>query len=189
MDKFILASRSPRRVELLKQINIVPDEIIPADVVEVPLKGELPRVYVKRLAIEKAQLVANNNPESFVMGADTVVACGRRIIEKAEDENDAKSYLKLLSGRRHKVISGICLITPDQKIRSKVVVSVVQFKRLTANEIDTYIKLGQWQDKAGAYSIQGAAAGFVSFISGSYSNVVGLPLYEVRQLLLGAPVL
>jgi nucleoside triphosphate pyrophosphatase len=184
MNKFILASRSPRRIELLKQINIVPDAVIPSDVEEIPLKNELPRAYVKRLAMEKAQFVAKGNSESLVMGADTVVACGRRIIEKAEDEYEARCYLKLLSGRRHRVISGICLVTPDKGIMTKVVESVVQFKRLTANEINAYLELGQWHDKAGAYSIQGAAAGFVSFISGSYSNVVGLPLYETRQLLM-----
>jgi septum formation protein len=182
----ILASASPRRRALLEQIGIKPDKIIPAARDESPLKDELPRAHAARLSREKARTVAAANPDAFVLAADTVVACGRRILGKAEDGAQAQKFLQLLSGRRHKVVGGIALCLPGGKIRERIVETVVQFKRLTADEMKTYIDSGEWRDKAGAYAIQGRAGGWVQFIGGSYSNVVGLSLYDTIQMLNGA---
>ncbi len=181
----ILASASPRRLELLRQVGIEPDHVIPADLDEAAVPGELPRVHAGRLADAKAARVAGAHRGAYVLGADTVVACGRRILGKARDEMEARAYLALLSGRRHRVFGGICLITPDGTSVSRVVLTSVVFKRLSEAEIDDYLDHGEWRGKAGAYAIQGRAAAFVRQLSGSYSNVVGLPLFEVHALLSG----
>lgn len=179
----ILASSSPRRVDLLKQIGVIPDHIIPANIDEKPLKGELPRELAVRLAIQKAQAVAAKNPCAFVLAADTTVACGRQILEKPADEKQARAFLEKLSGRRHHVYGGIALITPTGKLHSRLCDTIVQFKRLSSREIENYLASGQWQGVAGGYAIQGHAGAFVKFIGGSYSNVVGLSLYDTMIIL------
>jgi septum formation protein len=176
-------------VELLKEAGIMPEKIIPADIDETRLKGEKPDALVLRLACEKARTVADQHPGHAVLAADTTVAVGRRIMEKPADEAEARHFLTLMSGRRHKVYGGICLITPDGGERSRVVTSVVQFKRLSETEIRHYLVSREWDGKAGGYAIQGLAAGFVSFLSGSYSNVVGLSLYDTINLLAGCGVI
>ena len=181
----VLASASPRRLDLLRQIGIEPDAIAPADIDEAPLPGELPAPHVVRLAEAKARAVASRHPGAFILAADTVVACGRRILPKAEDEATARGCLELLSGRRHRVYGGVALIAPDGRITIRRIESRVAMKRLAADEIAAYLKSGEWRGKAGGYAIQGRAAAFVSWLSGSYSNVVGLPLFEVAQLLAG----
>jgi septum formation protein len=181
----VLASASPRRLELLKQAGIVPDKIIPADIDETPKKGELPRAYALRVATEKAEKVAAGNKDAFILSADTVVALGRRILPKGETEEQARECLKILSGRRHTVMTGVCVIAPDGKRKSKLVESVVRFKQLSAREVDDYIASGEWKGKAGAYAIQGRAALLIPFASGSYSSIIGLPLYETVHLLKG----
>jgi septum formation protein len=185
---FILASASPRRLDLLAQIGIVPDKVDPADIDEATIPGELPAAHAARLAEAKAVLVAGRHPGAFVLGADTVVACGRRILPKAEDERQARLCLGLLSGRRHRVLGGVCLIDPLGRVRRRLVISVVTFKRLQPSEIDGYVDCGEWHGKAGGYAIQGRAATFVRYLGGSYSNVVGLPLYETHALLKGMGV-
>ncbi len=175
----VLASASPRRLELLAQIGVTPDKIVPADIDETPATDELPKNYAERMALEKAAAVAPAYPQALVLAADTVVACGRRILPKAEDERTARACLKLLSGRRHRVISGISLVLPDGRQLTKSVTSTVTFKRLSAEDTEQYIKSGEWDDKAGGYAIQGLAATYVRALSGSYSAVVGLPLFEV----------
>lgn len=185
----ILASASPRRLDLLAQIGIVPLAVDPADLDESPRKAELPGPHALRLAEEKARAVALRHPSQFVLAADTVVACGRRILPKAEDEKTALSCLRLLSGRRHRVYGGICLIDPDGKAHSKLVTTVVTFKRMEKHEIQTYLHSGEWHGKAGGYAIQGQAALYIRALSGSYSNVVGLPLYETGTLLKTAGLL
>lgn len=181
----ILASASPRRVQLLEQINITPSEIIPADIDETPKKSELPRDLALRLAQGKAQEVAQQNKNTFVLAADTVVACGRRVLPKAENEQQARKCLKLLSGRRHHVYGGICVITDQGKTITRLCDTIVKFKPLTPQEIDAYIQSGEWEGKAGGYAIQGLAAAHISFLQGSYSNVVGLSLYDTMQILNG----
>lgn len=181
----ILASSSPRRKDLLAQAGITPDHIIPADLDETPLKQELPRIYAERMAIEKAQKVALTNPDSYILAADSVVAVGRRILPKAECEEDAVYCLKMLSGRRHTVFGGICLITPDGSIKSKVCETTVKFKSLSKEEKAHYLASKDWDGKAGGYAIQGVGASFIPFISGSYSNIVGLSLYDTLHLLTG----
>lgn len=181
----VLASASPRRLELLRQIGIVPDVVDPADLDETPLRKELPSAHALRLSCEKALRVLPRHPGAFVLAADTVVACGRRILPKPADEATARRCLALLSGRRHRVHSGVALIGPDGQLASRRVDSQVGFKRLDAEEIEAYLKTGEWHQKAGGYAIQGRAAAFVRFVSGSYSNVVGLPLFETAQLLAG----
>lgn len=183
--RLILASRSPRRLDLLAQIGVKPDLVLPADIDESPLEGELPRQIALRLAVEKALAVADSHKNDAVLAADTVVACGRRSLPKAETEQDAEACLKLLSGRKHRVYGGICLVSPDGVPISRLVTTVVQFKRLSEPEVSGYIGSGEWEGKAGAYAIQGLAAGFVSRLNGSYSNVVGLSLYETAALLNG----
>lgn len=181
----VLASASPRRVDLLKQIEIVPDQIEPAHIDETPLKGELPRKLAQRLAVEKAQAVASSNPGSFVLAADTVVGLGRRSLPKADGPKQARDFLEMLSGRRHHVYGGICVICPEGKVHSRLIDTAVKFKRLSEEEVSHYIALGEWEGKAGAYAIQGYGGSFVEKIIGSYSNVVGLSLLETKGLLFG----
>jgi septum formation protein len=181
----VLASASPRRLDLLRQIRLDPDVIDPADLDETPGPGETPSRHADRLARAKALAVATRHAGAFILGADTVVACGRRILPKAEDEATARSCLRLLSGRRHRVHGGVAVVAPDGRIGSRVVQSIVTFKRLTQREIDAYLASLEWQGKAGGYAIQGLAARFVRSIGGSYSNIVGLPLFETAALLEG----
>lgn len=182
-NKLILASASPRRLELLSQIGIKPDAVIPADIDETILKGELPKNLATRLAKGKAEKIAISNPNAFILAADTVVACGRRLMDKPTDANDARRILEILSGRRHKVYGGLCLIAPDGKSRSRLCETTVAFRRLSQSEITAYIDSGEWEGKAGAYAIQGMAATFTKFLSGSHSNVIGLSLYDVASML------
>jgi septum formation protein len=182
----ILASASPRRLALLAQIGIHPERVVPAAVDETPLKNELPREHALRLANAKALAVAKDHSNALVLAADTVVACGRRILGKAADETEAREFLELLSGRRHRVIGGIALYMPGRPISSRIVETIVKFRRLRDEDIDAYLKSGEWCDKAGAYAIQGSADAWVPFIGGSYSNVVGLSLYDTVQMLHGA---
>jgi len=179
----VLASASPRRLALLAQIGIVPDRVIAPDIDETPLRDELPRHYAQRLARAKAAAV--DAPASFVLAADTVVAVGRRILPKAESATEARGCLTLLSGRRHRVVTAIVLRTPDQRRGERLVESVVAFARLSDRQIDDYLAGDEWRAKAGGHAIQGRAAAYVRFLSGSYSNVVGLPLFETAQLLRG----
>lgn len=181
----VLASASPRRKELLARIGITPDVIDPADILENEGAGELPRLYAARMAREKALAVAPRHNGAFVLAADTVVAVGRRILPKAEDSDTARSCLTLLSGRKHRVLTGVSLITPDGRQVTKVVATDVTIKRLNPQEIDGYLASGEWDGKAGGYGIQGSAEMFVRQISGSYSAVVGLPLFETRNMLTG----
>jgi septum formation protein len=183
--KFILASSSPRRLELLASIGLNPDHIMSPEVDETPLKGEGIRAYVKRIALLKAQAVHSQLPDAYVLAADTSVEMGRRILLKAENKEDARQMLKRYSGRRHKVYTAVCVISPTGKEVCRVLVTRISFKRLTEDEIEDYIASGEWEGKAGGYAIQGKAAKFIKFISGSYTNVVGLPLYETDCLLKG----
>lgn len=178
----ILASASPRRRDLLAQIGIHPDTIQPTDINETPKPGELPRALAGRLAREKAEAV---KADGFVLAADTVVAVGRRILPKAETETEARECLALLSGRTHRVFTGVSVRAPDGRIAERTVVSRVTVKRLSDAEIEAYIATGDWQGKAGGYAIQGPAGAFIPSIQGSYSAIVGLPLYETRALLTG----
>ena len=184
--KLILASASPRRLSLLAQINATPDQTVPADIDETPLTGELPPAYVKRLAFEKSVAVAGQHPSALVLAADTTVACGRRILPKAEDEKTARACLALLSGRSHRVYTGVVLAGPANEQRCRVVETRVKIRRLGAAAVDTYVASGEWRGKAGGYAIQGLFAAHVISIIGSYSSVVGLPLYETANLLNGA---
>ena len=181
----VLASGSPRRLELLRQVGLAPDCIDPADIDETPRGGELPPAHAMRLAQDKAQAVIARHPGTYVLAADTVVACGRRILPKTEDEASARACLELLSGRRHRVHGAIALVSPDGRVVSRRVESQVSFKRLSEPEIRAYLRTGEWQGKAGGYAIQGRAAALIRWVSGSYSNVVGLPLFETVQLLAG----
>ena len=183
--RLILASASPRRLELLAQIGIVPDQVVPADVSEDPLKNELPRQLAERLSCAKADHVAGAFGNDFVLAADTVVACGRRSLAKADTEEEAEKFLQMLSGRSHRVYGGICLIGPGGQKASRVVMTTVHFKKLNKSEILNYIDTEEWRGKAGAYAIQGLASVFVKRINGSYPNVVGLPLFETASLLTG----
>jgi septum formation protein len=183
--RLILASASPRRFDLLTQIGLGPAEVAAAEIDEAPKARELPAALAERLAAAKAGLVAKSFPGDYVLGADTVVACGRRVLAKAADESQARAFLKLLSGRRHRVYGGFCVVGPDGVAHSRCVMTAVVFKRLSGPEIDAYLKTGEWRDKAGAYAIQGAAAALIPKIIGSYSNVVGLPLAEAAGMLHG----
>jgi nucleoside triphosphate pyrophosphatase len=183
--RLVLASASPRRLALLRQVALAPDLVDAAALDETPLKNELPAQHALRLAAAKARAVALRHPGAFVLGADTVVACGRRILPKAEDAATARRCLALLSGRRHRVHGGVALVTPAGKLATRHVQTIVAFKRLTEAEIAAYLAAGEWQGKAGGYAIQGLAALFVRQIGGSYSNVVGLPLFETASLLAG----
>jgi septum formation protein len=191
LQKLVLASGSPRRIELLQQAGIEPDRLFPADIDETPLRAEHPRSLAKRLSrtkAEKAFEALQSDPEtkgSFVLAADTVVAVGRRILPKAELTDEASNCLRLLSGRSHRVYSGICLVTPAGKVRQKLVETRVRFKRLSREELESYLASGEWRGKAGGYAVQGLAGTFVVKLVGSYTNVVGLPLYETVGLLAG----
>ncbi len=182
--RLTLASASPRRRDLIARLGIEPDTIAAADIDETPLKGELPPDYAARMAREKAEAAAD--PDAYVLAGDTVVACGRRILPKAEDEETARTCLELLSGRRHRVHSAVALRAPGGALSERLCVTSVRFKRLSAEEIRAYLASGEWHGKAGGYAIQGAAEGLIAWISGSHSGVVGLPLFETRALLKSA---
>jgi septum formation protein len=181
---FILASSSPRRIALLNDIGIVPDKIIPADIDETPLANEKPRALAERLSLEKLQAITETG--AYILAADTVVGVGRRILPKAETDADVRMCLQLMSGRRHHVYTGVALRAPDGKITSRTSESTVIFRSLSDDDISAYIKTGEGIGKAGGYAVQGAASGLIRFISGSYTGIVGLPLFEVAQLLRGA---
>ena len=181
----VLASASPRRLKLLAQVAITPDAVDPAEIDETPLPQELPRQHALRLAAAKARAVAARHAGAFILGADTVVACGRRILPQARDAEAARRCLALLSGRRHRVFGGIAVAAPDGSLVTRCVESIVTFRRLEPGEIEGYLAAREWEGKAGGYAIQGLAARFVRHLGGSYSNVVGLPLFEVVTLLAG----
>jgi septum formation protein len=181
----VLASGSPRRVDLLARLGIVPDRILPSEIDETPLKDELPRQLAARLARAKALAVVPQAPDALVLAADTVVGVGRRILPKAETEEEARACLALLSGRRHRVQTGVALALPDGRVLARLVETAVTFQRLTQQQVDAYVASGEWQGKAGGYAIHQSAEVFVRFLSGSHSNVVGLPLHETAQLLRG----
>ena len=189
--RLVLASASPRRLELLQQIGLEPEALLPVDLDETPRKTELPRTLAVRLAQEKtssAARISSVRPElagAFILGADTVVSVGRRILPKCEIMAEAAQCLRLLSGRAHRVHTAVCLITPKGRVRQKLIETRLRFKRLSGNEIEAYLGSGEWQGKAGGYAIQGLAGAFVQKLSGSYSAVVGLPLYETLSLLAG----
>jgi septum formation protein len=183
--RLILASASPRRLELLAQIAIVPALVKSAVIDETPRKSELPAELVRRLSEAKVMAIAGDFPDDYVLGADTVVALGRRILGKPDGEETARRHLGLLSGRRHLVYGGICVAAPGGRKSVRVIKTAVRFKRLTTVELETYIATGEWQNKAGSYGIQGFAAAFVPAINGSYSNVVGLSLSDARAMLAG----
>lgn len=179
----VLASASPRRLELLAQIGVVPVRVVPANIDETPGQDELPRTYVRRMAVEKAAAVPGDG--AHVLAADTVVAAGRRILPKAETEAEGRHCLSLLSGRRHRVMTAVVLRAPDGRQTERLCESIVTFARLSPRDIDAYVASGEWSGKAGGYAIQGLGASFIRFLSGSHSNVVGLPLFETAQLLRG----
>ena len=184
MTRLVLASASPRRLELLARIGVVPDAVLPADIDETPGKRELPADYARRMAAAKAEAVAEAG--GLTLAADTVVAAGRRILPKAETEAEARFCLELLSGRRHRVLSAITLVDADGRARHRLSSSIVTFKRLSDAEVDAYLASGEWQGKAGGYAIQGRAEALIRAISGSWSGIVGLPLNETRTLLRAA---
>ena len=183
--RLILASASPRRLDLLARIGVRPDAIVPADIDESARKGELPREHAQRLAREKAEAVAVKEPDALVLAADTVVAVGRRILPKVEDEATLRACMKLLSGRRHRVLTGVALAIPGGQSRERLVETMIAMKRLSDVEIDYYASHGEWRGKAGGYALQGYGEVYVRHIAGSYSNVVGLPLAETAALLTG----
>ena len=182
--RLILASASPRRLDLLARIGVVPDAVVPAEIDETPLRGELPIPYARRIAAAKAGAVAEAG--ALTLAADTVVAAGRRILPKTETEAEARAALSLLSGRRHRVHSAITLIDAEGKARHRLASSIVTFKRLGDEELADFLASGEWQGKAGGYAIQGRAEALIRMLAGSWSNVVGLPLYETRALLRAA---
>ena len=184
--RLVLASASPRRLDLLARIGVAPDAIVPADIDESILGAELPRDHALRLAKEKAEAVAVRHPDALVLAADTVVAVGRRILPKVEDETTLRNCMKLLSGRRHRVLTGVALVVPGQPPRTRLGETMIAMKRLSDEEIDYYASHGEWRGKAGGYALQGYGEVYVRHIAGSYSNVVGLPLAETRQLLKSA---
>ncbi len=179
----VLASASPRRLELLARIGVVPDAVDPAELEETPRKAELAPAFAARMAAEKAAAVAARQPGSVVLAADTVVAVGRRLLPKAETQAEARACLTLLSGRRHRVLTGVTVIDAQGKARHRLSTSIIAFKLLGAPEIAAYLRGNEWRGKAGGYAIQGHAEAFVRFMSGSHSGVVGLPLFEARALL------
>ena len=184
--RLVLASASPRRRELLTQIGLEPNQVLPANIDETPQEDELPGPLARRLACAKAVSVAAGENTAWILGADTVVGLGRRILGKPRDESEARRYLKRLSGRRHRVYGGVTIIAPRAEPVTRLVTTSVTFKRLEVAEIERYVATGDWQDKAGAYGIQGIAGAFVRGLNGSYFNVVGLPLYETVSLLQGS---
>ena len=181
----VLASASPRRLDLLRQIGVCPDAVEAAEVDETPTKGELPRQLAMRLACAKATLVAGRRPDAFVLAADTVVALGRRVLPKAESDQQITECLSLLSGRTHRVLTGVSLVAPDGRQAARLVETRVRFKRLSAEDVGRYLRSGEGRGKAGGYAVQGRAGAFVIELQGSYSSVVGLPLYESATLLAG----
>jgi septum formation protein len=183
--RLVLASASPRRLELLRQIGLEPDAVVAAEVDETPLKEETPRQLATRLAIAKAAVVAPQHPGSHILAADTVVALGRRILPKAESADEVRACLTLLSGRAHRVLTGLCAVGPDGRRIHRLVESRLHFKRLTPGDIESYLACGEGVGKAGGYGVQGRAGRFVINLQGSYSGVVGLPLYEAANLLAG----
>jgi septum formation protein len=187
--RLILASASPRRLALLAQIGVTPDEVWAADLDETPKPAEPPRLLAVRLACAKAEAAAVAHPGAVCLGADTVVACGRRILPKAETELEARACLSLLSGRAHQVLTGMALAQASTPTRMRISVSRVAFRQLGAADIDAYIATGEWQGKAGGYAIQGRAGAFVRQLNGSYSGVVGLGLFDAAALLRAAGVL
>jgi len=189
--KLVLASGSPRRLALLNQAGIEPDSLQPAEIDEIPVKGELPRALANRLAREKAQValasvkIDEELRGSYIVAADTVVAVGRRVMPKSEMLEDAAACLRMLSGRNHRVYTGVCLVTPKETFRQRLVETRVRFKRLSDQDIEAYLASGEWRGKAGGYAAQGLAGSFIVKIVGSYTNTVGLPLYETATLLSG----
>jgi len=181
----VLASASPRRLELLRQVGVEPDRVVSTDVDESLIKGETPRLHAVRLARAKAQAGAAIAPGAFVLAADTVVAVGTRVLPKAETQGQARECLTLLSGRAHKVLTAVAVIAPDGRLVSRLVETRVRFKRLTAQEAEGYLESDEWRGKAGGYGVQGRAGAFVIELQGSYPAVVGLPLYETLSLLQG----
>ncbi|HJU77494.1 MAG TPA: nucleoside triphosphate pyrophosphatase, partial [Sphingomicrobium sp.] len=184
--RLVLASASPRRLDLLARIGVTPDAVVSADVDESVPKDELPRDHALRLAREKAEAVAAKEPDALVLAADTVVAVGRRILPKVEDEATLRACMRLLSGRRHRVLTGIALALPGGQVRERLCETMIAMKRLSEEEIDYYASHGEWRGKAGGYALQGYGEVYVRHIAGSYSNVVGLPLAETRVLLKSA---
>jgi septum formation protein len=190
-SKLVLASGSPRRLSLINQVGIEPDALRPTDIDETPKRGELPRAYATRLARNKAETalgmvrIDDEHKGAYILAADTAVAVGRRILPKAELLDEAAQCLRLLSGRNHRVHTAICLVTPKETFRQRYVETRVRFKRLSEQDIEAYLASGEWRGKAGGYAAQGIAGGFVVKLVGSYSNVVGLPLYETLTLLGG----
>jgi len=180
-----LASASPRRLDLLRQIGLVPDRVAPADIDETPLRDERPGRLALRLAVQKGEAAREQLAGMFVISADTVVAVGRRILPKAETEKEARACLRLLSGRKHDVLTGVAVLAPDGRQVSRLVEARVELKRLSHMDVEGYVGCGEWRGKAGGYAIQGQAGGFVTGIAGSYSAIVGLPLYETAALLEG----
>lgn len=183
--RLVLASASPRRLELMRQIGLVPDHVEPAELDETPLRNETPRALAERLAAAKAQAVRNAHPSAFVVAADTVVSLGRRVLPKAEDLAEVRACLELLSGRAHRVLTGLTVLAPDGRRAARLVETRVRFKRLSSADVDDYVQGGEGLGKAGGYAIQGRAGAFVTDLQGSYSAVVGLPLYETACLLEG----
>ncbi len=188
MPRLVLASASPRRLELLRQLGLEPDAIEATNIDERPRPDEQPREAALRLAREKAGAAVARHPGAVVLAADTIVACGRRILPKAETAGEATACLRLLSGRRHRVHGAIVVAAADGRRAHRFITTVVAFKRLTGEEIDAYIAGGEWHGKAGGYAIQGRAAAFVRQINGSYANVVGLDLFSAAALLRGAGI-
>ncbi|MEM7728027.1 MAG: Maf family protein [Pseudomonadota bacterium] len=186
---FILASASPRRLDLLAQIGLTPSSIEPADINEDPIPGELPKAHAERLAAEKAAKVAQRHPGQVVLAADTVVGVGRRILPKTMERGEAEACLRLMSGRAHRVFTGVCVIDPDGLSRTRVSETRLKMKGLSERELSDYLDSGEWHGKAGGYGIQGRAGAFIPFLSGSYTGVVGLPVYETTQMLRTAGVI
>jgi septum formation protein len=184
--RLVLASASPRRLDLLARIGVTPDGVVPAEIDESVPRGELPREHALRLAREKAEAVARLEPNALVLAADTVVAVGRRILPKVEDEATLRACMKLLSGRRHRVLTAVALVVPGKGMRERLAETMIAMKRLSDEEVDYYASHGEWRGKAGGYALQGYGEVYVRHIAGSYSNVVGLPLAETRVLLKSA---
>lgn len=184
-QRLVLASESPRRLALLRQIGIEPHHVEPAELDETPLPKETPRELALRLAAGKARALAQRHPQAFILAADTVVAVGRRVLPKVENEEEGRACLELLSGRNHKVLTAACVVAPDGRTATRLAETRVRFRRLSPAEIDSYLRSGEGRGKAGGYAIQGRAAAFAANLQGSYSGVVGLPLYETANLLRG----
>jgi septum formation protein len=181
----VLASASPRRLDLLRQVGVEPDRVLAADIDETPLRDETPPQLALRLAVGKAKAGGEQAPEAYVIGADTVVAVGRRILGKPRDEADARRMIALLQGRAHRVLTGVAVRAPDGRLSSRLSETRLRFKRLPTAQIEAFLQTGEWRGVAGGYRIQGRAAGFTLELQGSYSGVVGLPLYETLALLEG----